>query len=133
MTERFIKKQDHWLDTKTNLEWSVENYDPMTWHEAIAKFDGSSDWRLPTIEELNTLVDYSIYEPSTELADMISSFYWSSTTYAYGTDYAWFVSFYVGYDSDYPKIGHNYVRAVRGEGRTKMTELNPCLNTTLDP
>jgi len=119
MTERFVKNQDYYLDTKTNLEWSIENYGPMTWHEAVEKFDGSSGWRLPTIEELLTLIDYSLYEPSTELPGMLSSFYWSSTTNANGTGNAWGVYFDGGYGYGDYKDYCNYVRAVRGEGRIK--------------
>ncbi len=82
-------------------------------------FGGYSDWRLPTLKELHTIVNYDIpssgptinaaYFPNTQ-----SSFYWSSTASA-GYDYrAWCVGFDDGYAHDYGKYGYYYVRAVRG-------------------
>ena len=35
MTERFEKKSDHYLDTKTGLEWSLEIYPEMSWDDAL--------------------------------------------------------------------------------------------------
>lgn len=70
-----------------------------------ANFGGYSDWRLPSREELRSIVDYSIayssgeptinkgYFPNTQ-----RSYYWSSTTYASSTDDAWYVDFSNGND-----------------------------------
>ncbi|ETR68272.1 MAG: hypothetical protein OMM_04657 [Candidatus Magnetoglobus multicellularis str. Araruama] len=44
----------------------------------------------------------------------MSSFYWSSTSYAYDTGYAWGVYFTYGYDNYDDKDSSYYVRAVRG-------------------
>ena len=63
-------------DTTTGLIWqqdtardSQNNYDTMTWKEALAYCEalilgGNTDWRLPTIKELGSLVDLSRYNPS---------------------------------------------------------------------
>jgi Protein of unknown function (DUF1566) len=78
---------------------------------------GYRDWRLPDRNELQSIVDYTRYNPSinrTAFPGAMSSDYWSSSTYASNPDYAWYVYFYYGY------VGHNYksysfyVRAVRG-------------------
>jgi hypothetical protein len=45
---------------------------------------------------------------------LMSSYFWSSTTYAYYTDYAWRVNFYYGNDYYSNKSFSYYVRAVRG-------------------
>jgi hypothetical protein len=84
-----------------------------------AHFGGYSDWRLPTLRELNAIVDYDIPSPGPTIntayfPNTQSSFYWSSTT---GTGYeyrAWVVGFDDGYGHNYGKYGYYYVRAVRG-------------------
>ena len=76
-----------------------------------------SDWRLPNVKELRTLVDNTKSAapvidaaafPSTQ-----SSGYWSSTVYAPNTTYAWNVSFYLGYVSNFNQTFTYYVRCVR--------------------
>ena len=84
----------------------------MSWDDAIKQFDGSNGWRLPIIEELKTLVDYSVQEPATELPEMVPSNYWLSTTHAHLSNLAWFVYFYNGYGSVSLKSSAYYVRAV---------------------
>jgi hypothetical protein len=72
-----------------------------------------SDWRLPTLKELLTIVDYSRSEPASTLEDTISDYYWSSTSYAPDTVYAWLVDFYYGVVRDYAKTTSFYVRCIR--------------------
>ena len=83
-----------------------------------AQFGGYDDWRLPTVKELSTIVDSSIPYPGPTIntayfPNTVSSYYWSSTTYAGSPDYAWGVYFYSGYVYRYGKSYRRYVRAVR--------------------
>jgi hypothetical protein len=120
-------------DNVTGLVWQKQDDGTKkTWADAGAYCDalalgGHTDWRLPSDIELMSVVDYGksigpvmdasdfglinkTYFPNTK-----SSYYWSSSTYAYSTGNAWSVSFYKG-NVDYDdKSGTDYVRCVRGE------------------
>ena len=89
-----------------------------------ANFGGFSDWRLPTREELRSVVDYGRHDPAIDTAfflKTVSSYYWSSTTYANDTYDAWVVSFYYG-DGGYNYKSTSYcVRAVRG-GQSRLLD-----------
>jgi len=81
-----------------------------------AEFGGYSDWRLPTREELRSIVDYGRNYPAIDTAyfpNTLASAYWSSTTRASDTGNAWQVYFYTGESWGNPKSAGNYVRAVR--------------------
>ena len=86
----------------------------------VANYGGYSDWRLPTVQELVSLVDASIPYPGPTInTDFFpgtqSSSYWSSTTLAYYNEDAWYVDFGHGYVHPEPgKPSHCYARAVRG-------------------
>jgi len=117
-----IDNQDGTItDTKTNLMWQQETTRPLTWDAAIKycdklKLSGYSDWRLPTIQELFSLIDFTKFNPCTDTAffpDTESSDYWSSTTNASHTDYAWLVYFDDGDVYGLNKSFAYYVRAVR--------------------
>ena len=100
---------------------SISSY---TWSSAISYCEGltlggRSDWRLPNINELGSIFDFtkssdpnidSIAFPNTR-----SSYYWSSSTYAKYTYNAWYVYFYYGGMSDNTYKYYNYyVRCVTG-------------------
>ncbi len=84
-----------------------------------AHFGGYSDWRMPTLKELDSIVDLSIPYPgpcinTAYFPNTRASWYWSSTTDAYFTDSAWVVNFDYGYDGSSNLNVRLYVRAVRG-------------------
>jgi len=110
-------------DTSTGLVWQqAGSTNEMIWEQALAycarlNLGGYTDWRLPTIKELRSLVDYNCYKPAintTYFPGTVSSFYWSSTTYAGNTLFAWGVKFHYGDGFCIQKGYHKYVRAVRG-------------------
>jgi len=122
---------DHWsingdgtvTDTDTGLMWQQETPDNgMTWEQSLSYCENSNlagytDWRLPTIKELVSLVGYSRFGPAidtTYFSDTPAGYYWSSITYASNTSYALYMCFYDGGGYNTNKSGLSYVRAVRG-------------------
>ncbi len=97
-------------------------------------FAGHTDWRIPNVNELQSIVNYQNLSPAVDTAFNTScaagctvltcsctqSFffgdYWPSTTYQDFPGYAWYVSFFSGYvDSSNGGKSNSYsVRAVRG-------------------
>ena len=112
----------YWRQTVwTGAADSLTTPSVMTWANSITNcealvYAGHSDWRLPNIKELQSIVDYEIYSPAingTYFPNTQSDFYWSGTTYAVYTDVAWVVHFLNGdVYSDYKGSGY-YVRPVR--------------------
>lgn len=113
-------------DIRTGLMWQQatgSNGAAMTWKAALAYCEnlslaGYTDWRLPNIRELASLADLSRYNPAINTGyfpDTKSDNYWSSSTYANYTGYAWGVYFSYGYGyNDLKSYYSYYVRAVRG-------------------
>lgn len=111
------------LDTTTNLMWQDDNEAKsitQTWSNAISYCEnktlgGYDDWRLANFNELYMLADRSQYQPalSSVFQNLDNVTYWTSTTYAGDTSYAWGVYFYDGDDGWHDKTDTFYVRCVR--------------------
>lgn len=85
-----------------------------------------SKWRLPTIEELTSLIDYSRFNPALPKGCPIklrSSYYWSSTTVANHTGFAWVVDFSSGGVVFYDKANYLYVLCVRAGQSGSLDDL----------
>lgn len=94
------------------------------------RFGGYSDWRVPTVKELLSIVDYSVRQGSGPMIDNTyfpntnphHYSYWTSTTVDHRPGMAWAVNFNYGTRGEGDKIFYGmgyatnkyYVRAVRG-------------------
>ena len=99
-----------------NLEWQAEDDGiQRTWKEAMEYASSLGDrWRLPTIKELISLIDFTTHNPAcSKIEDCRSSYYWSSSPYAIYSSYAWNINFYNGNVGNYNKGYHYYARCVR--------------------
>jgi len=110
-------------DTKTKLIWQQATPSAMPWADArsycagIGATLGGSGWRLPTIKELETLVDVSVSSRPT--IDVIyfpnapAALFWSSTPTPEDSSRAWIVDFIDGTHAVTSRSGNNRVRCVR--------------------
>jgi len=76
---------------------------------------GHSDWRLPSYDELLTIVDYDRYDPAImpSFENVVSNWYWTSSEYIGSSKSAWVVNFSYGHTSYYSKSSEYFVRCVR--------------------
>ena len=124
---RFTANNDQTVtDNLTGLIWSKDANPAAattTWQGALdyiktlnsSKYLGYSDWRLPNINEMKSLVNQGQSSPATWLNSLgfsnvssVYDYYWSATRYANKYGYAWIVSMYDGnvhssYGDPYPK------------------------------
>lgn len=77
---------------------------------------GFNDWRVPTTQELMSIVDNSRYYPSIDtnyFPNTMSSHFWSASPFAPFPSYAWYVYFSYGYSDNNGRNYYRYVRLVR--------------------
>ncbi len=133
-------------DSSSNLIWSTKAYRSMNWQDAIDYCNklsggGSSNWHLPTISELRTLIQgctatepegecavtdaclslsdcyaancHSCYSSDCNKLGEVTPF-WSSSTLLEDSNYAWYVDEgRIGHDLKDSIYGNKYFRCVR--------------------
>ncbi len=106
------------------LEWQTDEPGEMTWLAAMdycekLTLNGKKNWRLPTIDELQTIVDRTTHSPAADktlFPNIHRGSYWSSTPYG---DTAWKVRFVEGIVTAYEKSERFYVRCAQGGAKTE--------------
>jgi hypothetical protein len=149
---KYERENDVVTDLVTGLAWQDTNETGdgeiiFDWAEAQSycselTLNSHSDWRLPTIHELKSLVVYSKKYPAmTEaLENNIKTFeesfndsYWSSTLDASNSTMAWIVGSFYGQDGFYPIFNWAKVRCVRGkESMTSVYKREESLGIIMD-
>jgi len=120
---KFIDNQDGTVIHRTTcLMWQKQTASSeMNWYDAISYCNnltlaGYSDWRLPTRDELKSIVDKNQakapYINTAYFPDTNTSVYWSTSVADY-RDYAWGILFRHGHGYEYRKSTAYFVRAVR--------------------
>lgn len=137
-SERFDIGEHTVIDLQTGLMWArcVEglfgemcersSMKKFTWEGALmlpftlnsnGGYEGYSDWRLPNIRELNTLVELQCENPAINqhmFPGTPARKMWSSSPYHFYTHYAWYVDFFSGAynytDRTNPSLGVRLVR-----------------------
>ncbi|SLM31416.1 exported hypothetical protein [Desulfamplus magnetovallimortis] len=119
-------------DIRTGAKWQREDDGvKRTWEDACQYcenlvLDGESGWRIPEIEELASIVDYTKYNPSISVdifENTQSLWYWSGSSDADETDSAWYIDFYNGTIKSFTKSGEYHVRCILAEKTDSETEL----------
>ncbi len=102
-----------------NKQFNKSDTQAVTSELNSTKFGGFSDWRLPTIKELITIIDHDKLYPSAAVntdyfPKLVAAPYWSSTNLAGGVNVGWAVNFNHGNpEFEYSKNVYR-VMAVRG-------------------
>lgn len=105
-------------DKVTGLAWA-KNYEmDKSWLEALSyceelTYAGFSDWRLPNIQELASMINYENFSPASDFPDMPSTGFWSSSSSVDFSITAWTVDFTHGFINTYHKDNLLGARCVR--------------------
>ncbi len=125
--QRFKNNGDGTItDRATNLMWVADptaagRGGTYNWTNAINASENLtyatySDWRLPNVKELGSIVGYNGNSPAINTAFFTSqsTYYWSSTTSGAAPLWAWLIDFSYGYVDPHDKTTMSYIRPVRG-------------------
>jgi len=114
-------------DNLTGFMWTKDAQEikgTKKWNDALTlcnnfNFAGYTDWRLPNVRELLSLIDFGEHDPALPVNHPFTNvqfiFYWSSTTYDAIPKHSWGVYVYNGYVYNYHKITEGYVWPVRND------------------
>ncbi len=119
----FVREGEVVKDNTTNLFWQDDNasktvrlnFEGAKKHCESLSLEGYDDWRLPSLLELQSIVDFKEVKPAINGAfkNITPRLYWTSTLYIGDLGRAWYVYFYDGRIHYYLHANDSYVRCVR--------------------
>src|SRR5262249_41767272 len=116
---RFVAQQGEVHDFGTGLIWQQEVASDLTWDAALHICPAG--WRLPTLTEIQTIVDETRQNPaifgafqntSSGLNGTPNPVFWTSSPFAGDSSQAWYDTFYHGHSSPQRVDTPSFVRCV---------------------
>lgn len=100
-------------DEVNNLIWTTCDNSLHTWQSALnycktLNYAGRKNWRLPNINELATIINYSRSAPASDFPSIGSAYFWSSSTNSTNIKQAWRTYTYSGEISYGDKTKENH-------------------------
>ncbi|MBN2361300.1 MAG: DUF1566 domain-containing protein [Deltaproteobacteria bacterium] len=95
----FIEEEGDWLDVRSGLAWSCDVATGLSWVDALSfcensTHSGHSDWRLPSIKELETIVDRAQASPFYSLCPQTAANSFFSSSPCVHESGPWSISIY---------------------------------------
>lgn len=123
LAPNYTRASDTVTDDVTKLMWqddaaaksTVKSYEDAYTYCSELSLSGYTDWRLPAVNALESILNYGRFNPSinTTFTNSASERYWSSSAYeGFGSD-VWTVDFKNGYVQNASFTDTYYVRCVR--------------------
>ena len=113
------------LDNNTKLMWQTNGYESLSMPKgedycSSLELGGYSDWRLPTIKELQTTASYRSTQPAADVRyfkgiPIGSSGYWAGPRIPENIDSGWHVGYPDGHVMGYSAHAGKYIRCVRAD------------------
>ena len=118
----FINNNLMWQDETLNKEKKLNRLEFKVYCRNL-ELANRNDWRVPTYDELLTLVDYNKIVPASldKIQYIIPSIYWTSTQDIRKKDKNWFVDFRYGTSDTSSDLKRHYIRCVRDISTKKGT------------
>ncbi len=121
--QRWKRKDSVVIDTKLGLVWqddvaaknTKKSWESSTKHCQDLSLSGYGDWRLPSYDELLSIVDYDSQGQAiiSSFENVASGHYWTSSEVVSDPKYAWYVYFKNGYTNYFSKSHKHHTRCVR--------------------